>query len=289
MALISSQQVIAYNFKSCSLLSSAQTNAFKEIHSQFASQATSDLSSFMGDISLSLERVENHAMAYIKRTHHSPLCCARIDLKPLPGAAILLIEGALAYSIISKLLGGNAETPSQTSSFTNLEIAVSRKFCNVLLKNLKNLWNPLIEMSFVIDEMSDDLGKMADWQSYMPCTASYFKTIVNHISGYIVLLYTAPVLETLQKPLDYYSNKMTSPVLSSSKLSLEHLEIEVSASLGSIQLSFDEFQRLVPGDVLELNHKLENPIDILASKEILMHGRPGLTGKNKGVLLLTPR
>lgn len=280
------RQVATYDFRGCPRLSLNQMNAHRLIQEVFAANATEALSALFGSKTLlTLECNEQHPLAYIQRSLIGPACWARIDLQPIPGFATLIIDGSIAYSVISKMLGGDAEPPAHIHPFTNLEMAVNRKFINVLLKQLRSAWQQIAEMSFTIDEMGSDLPKILDRLPSEICTASYFKTSFPHATGYIVLLFNSLCFNSLRSQLEVLSASSTF-MPPPPKIEYDHLEIEMKALLGTLYVSKEEISQLQPGDILDLQQSANEPIDIMIANERVFKGHPGLAGKNKGVVLL---
>ena len=68
---------------------------------------------------------------------------------------------------------------------------------------------------------------------------------------------------------------------------INKVDVEVVAELGrTSNLTVDDFLRLTIGDVIKLDTKSSSPIKVYVGNEECYYAKPGVAGKNMGVMIL---
>ena len=67
---------------------------------------------------------------------------------------------------------------------------------------------------------------------------------------------------------------------------INKVDVEVRAELGHSKLTVDDFLRLTTGDVIKLDTKSSSPIKVFVENEECYYAKPGVAGKNMGVMIL---
>ena len=62
--------------------------------------------------------------------------------------------------------------------------------------------------------------------------------------------------------------------------------MELTALLGTTNITVDDFLKLIPGDVITLDNRCAEAIKILVEDQESYYGKPGIAGKNLGVQVL---
>ena len=100
---------------------------------------------------------------------------------------------------------------------------------------------------------------------------------------------------SIEKVLDklvvqYWFQANTEEILSDSKQKLKDrlnvVEVPVSAVLGKTFITVDDFLNLTIGDVVTLNSKSIDPVELKVENQPCYYCKPGVVGKNMGVQIL---
>lgn len=67
---------------------------------------------------------------------------------------------------------------------------------------------------------------------------------------------------------------------------LNIVEMQLSAVLGTTNLTVEEFLNLNIGDVITLDESTKSPVKLMVENKVYCYGKPGVIGKNMGVEIL---
>lgn len=271
------------NFKNLPYFPYKQKEALKSLHLPFAKQIAESLSLLSHlQISADLESIEQMPYSKYLLTVVNPTCLTKFEILPFSHDGLFEVNSTIAYMISNKMLGGTGEISSFTHSLSNLEIAITRKFINLLLKRLSETWRRLLDVTFSIDQIYTDKTQAKNIPSYQPCVVIRFMIKIHMVKGLISIIFPSSSLYPLIQELEKSQRHLPAHT---SRLKIPLLDIELVARLGDLYLSQIDFQNLQPGDVLILNQETKNSIKVLIENEPVFEAKPGLIGQYKGVAL----
>ena len=67
---------------------------------------------------------------------------------------------------------------------------------------------------------------------------------------------------------------------------IHKVDVDVIAELGRTNVTVNDFLQLTIGDVLKLDTKSSSPIKVYVGDEECYYAKPGISGKNMGVMIL---
>lgn len=284
-----------YDFKKQQPIPDKRKLTLAYIYHLFASKASKTLSLFFqSPVNISVISLEQAPLSQLLTWFTYPTSFANLEMSPLKENAIFEIDPEISYPAISFMLGGGGAAPSFSYSLSNLELAVNRKFINMLLKDLEEAWNPFLDLEFKVNEISNISS-----QSYMeaiPKSNSYlivrFDVTWKLFKGLMTIAIPVGSLEPVNEILESFTEEVPFHIYHlvqkdtpTEYIDLKKIEVELKARLGSLNISKQEIQELQPGDILLLDQKTHQPIDIVIGEEIPFTGIPGISGKHKGILI----
>ena len=91
--------------------------------------------------------------------------------------------------------------------------------------------------------------------------------------------------------MQYAFQNTDESLLADSRVKIEQginkVDVEIIAELGRTNnLTVDDFLRLTIGDVIKLDNKSSSPIKVYVGSEECYYAKPGVSGKNMGVMIL---
>lgn len=284
-----------YDFKKQQPIPDKRKLTLAYIFHLFASKASKTLSSFFQNpVNLSVVSLEQAPLSQLLSWFTYPTSFASLEISPLKENAIFEINPAISYPAINFMLGGGGEAPSVSYSLSNLELAVSRKFINMLLKDLEEAWNPFIDLGFTVNEISNTPSQ--SFLESVPKSEAYlivrFDVTWKLFTGLMTIAIPVASLEPINEILESFTEEVPSHIhhlvqkeTPTEYIDLKKIEVELIARLGTINISNPELHELQPGDILLLDQKTHQPIDIVIGQEIPFTGIPGVIGKHKGILI----
>lgn len=274
-----------YDFRRPDKLSKEQLRTLQMLHETFARLAASGLSAYLRtpvaiDL-ISLEQVPYEE--YLRSISTSVFSI--LSLPPLTGQAVLEIEFGLVFSIIDRLLGGPGRSISRTM-LTDIERPLVKETIERMFSALKSAWEGVV----IVNPGIEGMETSAQFVQIAPpgdiAVTILFEVRIGNQRGAMSLCIPYLVLKPITAKLSAQkwfvnSSRRQSPASRQMLTSqLQQAEVECSIRLGGAKLSIQDFLSLQPGDLLRLDQKTSNEIELLVSDVPKYAGRPALDGKN---------
>ncbi len=292
---VSPGSVLPYDFRRPNRVSKEQLRFFQTIHEAFARQFANTLSGYLRSI-VDIEIVSADQLTYGEYVLSLPSSTALFvfSMKPLEGSGVLEINPSLILTMIERLFGGAGADAGFSRDLTTIETAVVTRIVQQGLEVLGTSWDRIVPLRPDLQE----LMKNPQMLQLLPNTETVilisFELRMGSSAGILSLCYPylgiepiIPKISSRQALLGQNRRVVEDgPAWIGARLS--DTGLPVAAELGQAELSVSEFLRLRPGDVIRLDRRVEEPIDLLVGGERKGRARPGLKGRNRAVRLDTP-
>lgn len=281
-----------WDFAAPSRIPQEQLETIEILHQTFAETAPATLSTYLkAEVELSLQSVEQVTFSEYIRSLSSPTCIAIMDMQPLSGYAVTEVNSVLLYSLIDRMLGGDGDTGEIRRPFTELELTISRKFFNLLLKELSQAWSSILTLDFTVREFQTNPAAVRVIPTREACLVVTFKARIDESNGLITLTIPYMSMEPITSKLgskqfnSRYSKKQPEEIAAAHRKNFNSVEVDVAAVLGNIQLSMVELLSLQNDDILNMERRINDAIDLEIAGKVKFTATPGLVGKYKGVMI----
>lgn len=276
--------IVPYNLCSHPRLAEGQIAGFTSLFKEFALKAAESLTAFCHlPISADLQKIEQIPFSRYLRSLQQMTYLAKFDSKPEKIDGFFEINAAIAYSIASKMLGGNGSIPDSSHTISSLEMAMNRKLINLLLSQFSMAWQKqAVESIFTIEEIFTSVRTARLFPPQELCLAASILMKVHRMQGLVTI---AIPIRFLSPYFKQTNPSIPSPPSQKMAKTLQNLEVELVIRLGKNQLTGKEIQGLMPGDILVLDQKADQPVDILAENRVFCTAKPGLSGTHRSVIL----
>ena len=222
------------------------------------------------------------------QTLPSPVCMAIFKLEPLKGAALLAMDGALAFAIIDSVLGGTSRTALNPNRlFTNLELKLVEKVVIDVMADLEKAWLPLYpaKVNLLRMEMNPRLVTIVP-PEYQVVTM----TIKVHVEETVGTMVFAVPIMTIEPIRDKLKEGMQFDLMAidpqwSFRLSEEILSapLELTVELGNASISLREVLELAVGDTIMLDKPSTSELSVKIEGVPKFLGIPGARHGNKAL------
>lgn len=220
------------------------------------------------------------------QTLPTPVCMAIFKLEPLKGAALLAMDGALAFAIIDSVLGGTSRTALNPNRLlTTLELKLVEKVVVDILADLEKAWLPLYpaKVNLLRMEMNPRLVTIVP-PEYQVVTMMV-KVQIEETQG--TMIFAVPIM-TIEPIRDKLKEGMQFDLMAidpqwSFRLSSEILDapLELSIELGNAAISLRELLDLSVGDTIMLDKPSTSELSIKVEGVPKFQGIPGIRHGNK--------
>ncbi|AEF17354.1 flagellar motor switch protein FliM [Thermoanaerobacterium xylanolyticum LX-11] len=277
-------KVKPYDFRRPNKFSKEQLRTLQMIFENMSRSFTTFLSGYLRTlVQVSIVSVEQITYYEFSNSLTNPVFIAVIDAKPLEGPIILECNNNTTFTIIDKILGGIGASETVQRDYTEIEMGLLTRITTQLLPLIKDAWSNVIELNPEITRIetnSQFTQVISPNETVALCTMSLKindnEGLINFCLPHITIVPILPLLTTKT----WFSNaeKQTYDIgIIKDKISNTYVPLKVVIGTSKITvrdlLSFDK------GDVIEINKRYKDPIEVKINDETKFLGVPGIRNK----------
>jgi flagellar motor switch protein FliM len=261
------KRVVPYNFRRPDRLSKEQVRALYLLHDLFSHSLSSSLPIFLRTISeVTLISVEQQAYVEYLYGLPDPTAIFTLSMHPLQGVSVLELNPTLAFPLVDRLLGGKGESIPATRAVTEIEQKILEGFLKIVIDDLRDAWKPILDLDMLIvgRETRPQLLQIVAPNEVV--LSIVFHVQVGEARGMMSLCVPAVILEPIIHKFNqsFYSRNREAPVTQTSALlaTLSSVCFPVAVELHGTSAEMEDLLCLAPGDVLRLDHRVDQPVEI---------------------------
>jgi flagellar motor switch protein FliM len=281
--------VKVYDFKHPDRFSKDQTRSLQMLHEHFARLFSTSLSTYLRTITeVRLVSVDQLSYDEFIRSIPNPTCVNLFEMKPLEGNALLEISPSLTFGVIDRLMGGRGQTFRKNRELTEIEQSIVLKIMDRVYESLEEAWGGVIDLK--INLKATETNPQLFMQLYLPTEMVILMTLEANIgesSGTFCVCMPYVVLEPVAGRLSsrrWFSGKKADSQTQDKgriEMHLQRVKLPLEAYLGRTTLKLSDILALERGDVVPLDTRRDQEIEIDVSGKPMYLGRPGTHRKNR--------
>lgn len=280
-----------FDFRNPSKLPREHVRRMELTHETFQRAFGAQLSSVLRTmVRLELLAIDQLTYDEYVRAMPNPTVICQLSMAPLPGTALIEMSTSTALILVDRLLGGMG-TPGLSRRPTELEASLIADLMKAAETALRDTFEPLVAIEPAVQgvEFNPNFAHGAN-PSEMVLVMSYSLAVVQGLraEGLVTVCYPysmlhpmwdlVPDTDELRPALG--AGTATAPQILSA---LPDIPLPLSVRLRESAIGASELASLEVGDVVRLDHKVNEPvIGAIAGMELL-EGRFGRKGKNVAV------
>jgi flagellar motor switch protein FliM len=261
------RRVVPYNFRRPDRVSKEQVRALYLLHDMFSHNLSSSLPIFLRAISeVTLISVEQQAYVEYLYGLPDPTAVFTLAMQPLDGVAILELNPSVAFPVIDRMLGGPGQSLRESRAVTEIEQKVLEGFLKLVTDDLRDAWKPLIELDLQIAGRETRPQLLQIVAPNEVVLSIVFHVQVADARGMMSLCIPALTLEPIMSKFSqsFYAGSRDIPAEQTQALlkTLSGVTFPVAAELRGTTAALDDLLRLAPGDVVRLDHRVDQPVEV---------------------------
>jgi flagellar motor switch protein FliM len=270
-----------FDFKKPSKFSKEQIRIFELIHNTFASLIETRIAIITRDIlEISLILTEQKSFLEYVNSIKDQSLLGVIKSNVFSADIILQLNNQVLLTLIDKILGGDGKAEFKRD-FTEIEKNLAAEVLNIFVEALQESWVAAEKMELSLKEIEDNAQFIRSIPPNEMCLVFNFKIEISEKRNFFTLcipfIAVKPVLDNLNKRSLYEKDTTFFSQNKSEKLSdcLDSVNIGISVILGSADLTFNEINQLEVGDIIRLENKVSDLIDMVVEENRLFRVKPG--------------
>jgi flagellar motor switch protein FliM len=212
-----------------------------------------------------------------------------INFAPLHGNIILEMASNLGYAIVDRMLGGQGNSLDKMRDFSEIELLIIERIFVVCVNLLHEPWANVVDIHPHLERIETN-SQYA--QIISPSEMIAIVTMNIKIGGVEGLMNVCLPYITLEDVIDklntkyWYSNMQKQDETNYAK-AIESLisraQIPVKAVLGNSIISVSDFASLQPGDIIRLDRRVDEELDVYVGNIRKFTALPGASGDDYAV------
>ena len=286
------RKIKIYDFKRPDKFSKEQLRTVSNMHETFARLTTTSLSAQLRSlVHVHVASVDQLTYEEFIRSIPTPTTLAVVNMDPLKGNAVLEIDPTITFCMIDRLFGGRGVTSgNKNRDLTDIEQSVMEGIIVRILANMREAWTQVIDLRPRLGqiETNPQFAQIVPPSEMVVLITLETKVgdeegLMNFCIPYLTI---EPIISKLSSQFWFSSvrRSSTTQYLGTLKEKLSSVDMEVVASVGSINLSVRDVLSLTTGDVVRLsNTKVGDPLTLSVGNRKKFFCQPGVVGKKMAV------
>ena len=211
----------------------------------------------------------------------NPVLLGVVNFAPLEGTVILEMASGLGYTIVDRMLGGSGAPLEKAREFTEIELTIIEGILSVCTNLLVEPWANVQELEPTLERIETN-SQFAQFVSPNEMTSIVTMNIkIGEVEGLmnICIPYTVvePVIDKINtkywySTADVKSNEAYRELIEDT---LNRAQIPVRAVMGRSAISVNDFIHLQVGDIIKVDTRLEDELDIFVGNLKKFSALPG--------------
>lgn len=263
------RQVKDYNFARPSKFSKEHLRTLVFIFEHYARLLSTNLPVYLRK-NVQVEVMHSEAATYqeFSNSLSNPVILGVINFAPLEGNVIMDMAAGLGYTIVDRMLGGDGQPLEKNREFTEIELSIIERIMVVCTNLLVEPWQSVQQLEPMLERIETN-SQFAQFVTPTEMTSIITMNIhIGDVEGLMNICIPYAVLEPVIDRVNtkfWYSTKAETgdgAYRDYLEESLQRAHIPVRAVMGKSAISVNDFIHLQPGDIIKVNTRLEDELEV---------------------------
>ncbi len=285
-----SEKIInTYDFRHPARVSKDQLRTLQNLHDNFARLLSATFSTLQrAIIEINLVSVDQITYSEFIMSLSSPSCTYTFRMEPLDGIAILDFSQSVVFSFVDRLFGGRGTSIVTEREITWIEKSVMNNIINRTLRDLERTWERIIPLECNVEMLETNPEFVQVVPSSETVVLISFELKSENVSGLINLCYPYISIEPIAlrlggQNLVSSTKEVPREELQKNRKRIKLIDTYLKACLGTARVTVRDLVNLRKDDVVTLDTRLNDDVEVYVEDELKFFGKAGLLGKHRAV------
>ncbi|NLJ74838.1 MAG: flagellar motor switch protein FliM [Firmicutes bacterium] len=285
-------QDVLYDFSKPNKFSKEHIRGLQRIFEQFSRTYAGLMSAKLRNrLELKVHSIEQLTFGDFVRSLPNPSVLSVLSVEPLEGNVVVQLTPDIAFLLHDRLCGGNGELIERTRGLTDIEIAVLRRqVISVFCSLLRDAWQDVRDINFELEyiESNPQFLQVASDRDVIALVTLEFELngLQDMVSICLPYRTLEPVMKDLTQARMFESLKRPDPArVEQLKKRVRSAVLPVEVELGQTTVSVQDLLELEVGDVIPLQKRRNETLDVKIGSLTKFKGTPGKLGSRLGVVI----
>lgn len=288
----SSENVVKeYDFARPSKFSKEHLRTLEIIFEHYGRLISTNLPIYLRE-NINVEVMNSEAVTYMEFTNalSNPVILGIVDFSPLQGNIIVEMASKLGFAIVDRMLGGKGIPLEKTRDFTEIEMLIIERIMTSCVELLQEPWENVLDVHPRLDriETNSQFAQIISPSEMIAIVTLNIK-LGNNVEGLMNICLPYLTLEPVMDKLNtkfWYSNMQEKPdedFEEDIEAMLKHTVVPITAVLGNSSINVSDFASLNVGDIIRLDTKVNDELEVYVGNIKKFEALPGTLGKDYAV------
>ena len=240
---------------------------------------------------IQVEVMNSEAVSYSEFSNalSNPVLLGIINFAPLKGNIILEIASNLGYAMVDRMLGGEGEPLEKTREFSEIELLIIERILTVCVNLLHEPWENVVDIHPRLEriETNSQFAQIISPSEMIAIVTINIK--IGDVEGLMNVCLPYLTLEDIMDKLNtkyWYStmqDKDEQQYVDAIETLISKAPIPMKAVLGNSTISVSDFSSLQVGDIIRLDTKVNQELDVFVGNIKKFTALPGASGDKYAV------
>lgn len=240
---------------------------------------------------IQVEVMNSEAVSYSEFSNalSNPVLLGIINFAPLKGNIILEIASNLGYAMVDRMLGGEGEPLEKTREFSEIELLIIERILTVCVNLLHEPWENVVDIHPRLEriETNSQFAQIISPSEMIAIVTINIK--IGDVEGLMNVCLPYLTLEDIMDKLNtkyWYStmqDKDKQQYVDAIETLISKAPIPMKAVLGNSTISVSDFSGLQVGDIIRLDTKVNQELDVFVGNIKKFTALPGSSGDKYAV------
>ncbi len=284
------KQVKDYDFARPSKFSKEHLRTLEIIFEHYGRLLSTNLPVYLRK-NVQVEVMNSEAVTYSEFTNalSNPVLLGIVNFAPLNGNIIIEMASNLGYAIVDRMLGGQGDVLDKIRDFSEIELLIIERIIVVCVNLIREPWANVASVHPRLERIETN-SQYAQIISPSEMIAIVTMNIrIGTVEGLMNICLPYLTLEDIIDKLNtkyWYSNMQNQDETNYAdaiESLIQRAKIPVKAVLGNSIISVSDFAGLQPGDIIRLDRKVEEELDVYVGNIRKFTALPGASGDDYAV------
>ena len=240
---------------------------------------------------IQVEVMNSEAVSYSEFSNalSNPVLLGIINFAPFKGNIILEIASNLGYAMVDRMLGGEGEPLEKTREFSEIELLIIERILTVCVNLLHEPWENVVDIHPRLEriETNSQFAQIISPSEMIAIVTINIK--IGDVEGLMNVCLPYLTLEDIMDKLNtkyWYStmqDKDEQQYVDAIETLISKAPIPMKAVLGNSTISVSDFSGLQVGDIIRLDTKVNQELDVFVGNIKKFTALPGSSGDKYAV------
>lgn len=219
----------------------------------------------------------------------NPVLLGVVNFAPLDGNVIIELAANLGFTIVDRMLGGFGSPLEKNREFTEIELVILERILEVCTNLLIEPWESVVSIEPRLERIETN-SQFAQFISPSEMTAIVTMNIkIGEVEGLMNICIPYSCVEKVIDKLNtkyWYSamkDDLSGEYQGLIQNVIDYAKIPVRAMLGRSSISVNDFANLQVGDIIKLDTKVDDSLEVYVGNIKKFTALPGATSKSYAV------